>query len=104
MASQLAPRTHPLSHAATEAEALLSRYPSLGSRELERLIAIFPNLPILDVGLMSMDANLSDKMERFRRDHADLLEPSAARSIVFVLVYLALPVMMTIGLLWWMLS
>ncbi|HEU4967355.1 hypothetical protein [Sphingomonas sp.] len=103
MASQPAPRTHPLSHAAAEAEALLRRYPSLGNRELERLIAIFPDLPILDVGLMSMDAELSTKMDRFRYDHADRVEP-AARSIMFVLVYLALPVMMTIGLLWWMLS
>ena len=104
MASQLAPRTHPLSHAATEAEALLRRYPELGGRELERLVAIFPGLPVLDIGLMSMDADLSSKLDRFRRDHADRLEPSIAKSIMFVFMYLALPVMMTIGFLWWMLS
>ncbi|MBA2919477.1 hypothetical protein GON01_10485 [Sphingomonas sp. MAH-20] len=104
MATRLAPRTHPLSPAASEAEALLDRYPSLGDRELERLIAIFPRLPILDVGLMSSDADLAPKMERFRQDHADRLEPSAAKSLLFVLLYLALPVMLTIGFLWWMLS
>jgi nitric oxide reductase activation protein len=104
MASQLAPRTHPLSRAATEAEALLRRYPTLESRELDRLVAIFPDLAILDIGLMSMDADLSKKLDRFRQDHADRLEPSAAKSIMFVLTYLALPVMMTIGFLWWMLS
>lgn len=82
------------------AEGLLARYPDLSNRELTDLIDIFPALPIVDRGLITADARLSDKLAAFYRDHGSQLKAPVAALISL----LALPIIAAAGTLWWLLG
>src|SRR3546814_20491361 len=78
MATQFHSRSREPSEMAVRAEALLSRYPDLSEPELASLIHTFPYLPILDVGLMTADDRLSEKLEAFHRNHGHKLRAPAS--------------------------
>ena len=100
MASQGYVRSRPPSEMTVRAEALLSRYPDLSEHELTNLIEIFPQLRILDVGLMTADDRLSRQFEAFHRDHG----AKFALSISAIVGFLSLPAILLLGLLWWYLG
>lgn len=69
---------------ALEIEALIARYPALSEHELDRLISIFPRLPILDVGLMTADQQLAPKLDAFHAAHGHRLRtPLSHIAIIF---------------------
>lgn len=63
----LAPSLNTTSGPGEEANALVARYPNLKPEEIDRLIEIYPNLPMLQVALMASDEQLAPKLEAFRR-------------------------------------
>jgi hypothetical protein len=79
---------------------LLRRYPNLSEEELATLINLFPHLRILDVGLMTCDERLSEKLDAFHRDHGRKLKTPVSSLIAF----LAVPGIIALGLLWWALA
>ena len=74
---------------AVEATQLISRYPDLTTAELDRLIRIYPRLPILDVGLMTADASISARLDAFCRDHGRKLSRSTAGLLLFLILPIA---------------
>ena len=74
---------------AVEATRLISRYPDLTGAELDRLIDIYPRLPILDVGLMTSDPSISTRLDAFCRDHGRKLKHSPVGLLLFMIVPLA---------------
>jgi hypothetical protein len=74
---------------AAEATQLISRYPDLTSAELNRLIAIYPRLPILDVGLMTADPSISTRLDAFCREHGRKLKRSSAGLLLFLILPMA---------------
>ena len=58
---------------AGEATALLERYPDLLPWEIDRLVKIYPQLPMLHVALMTSDEELGPQLEAFQRDHGKRL-------------------------------
>ncbi len=88
------------SRLAARTEALLVRYPQISEPELASLIDMFPYVSMLDRGLMSADARLSEKLAAFHRDHGDRMKaPEAA-----LIGLLAFPLIMAAGMLWWILA
>ncbi len=100
MATRYYSRSRQKSGLALEAETLLIRYPNLSEQELARLIDILPHLPILDMGLMTADDRLSEKLATFNRHHGDKLRAPVSALMWF----LAFPTIAAIGVLWWMLG
>jgi hypothetical protein len=100
----MATRSHPAVRRACrktqEAERLLARYPRLDSFELARLVAIFPDLPLIDKAVMTADDALSDKLAAFYRDHGDELSVSS-RLLSLLLI---LPVAAAGAALWWLIG
>lgn len=100
MATRYYSRSRQKSDMAREAESLLIRHPNLSEQELARLIDILPRLPILDMGLMTADDRLSEKLAAFHRHHGDKLRaPTAA-----LMWFLAFPIIAAIGALWWIIG
>jgi len=62
---------------ADEATVLVRRYPEISAFEADRLVAIYPKLPVLQVAMMSSDEELAPRLEAFRKDHADRLRVPA---------------------------
>ncbi|SKB73195.1 hypothetical protein SAMN06295937_101585 [Sphingopyxis flava] len=83
-----------------EAERLLARYPQLDAFELARLVAIFPDLPLIDKAVMTADEALSDKLAAFYRDHGDRLSVSSG----LLSLLLVLPVAAAGAALWWLIG
>jgi hypothetical protein len=54
---------------ATEAAALVGRYPNLSEVELARLINLYRHFTALDLALMISDETLGPKLDRFFADH-----------------------------------
>lgn len=54
---------------ASEATQLIDRYPDLDPTDLDRLIDIYPQLPMVQLALMSSDEELAPRLEAFKRDH-----------------------------------
>jgi len=104
VATQLSPRSRPLSEAALTVESLLSRYPALDARELDTLIETFPRLAILDVGLLSADDRLGPRLDAFQRDHRKRLKPPLGTRMAVWAMLAALPVAAATGVLWVTLS
>ena len=100
----MATRSHPPIRGACrktqEAERLLARYPYLHPFELARLVAIFPELPLIDKAVMTADDALSEKLAAFYRDHGDKLSVSS-RILSLVLI---LPVAAAGAALWWLIG
>ena len=97
MATQYYSRSRQPSEMALRAEALLNRYPNLSEKELASLVRMFPYLPVLDVGLMTADDRLAEKLEAFHRDHGRKLRAPVASLATF----LVFPFLVALGLLWW---
>jgi hypothetical protein len=55
---------------ADEATVLVRRYPDISHSEAERLVEIYPKLPIVQIAMMSSDEELAPRLEAFRKDHA----------------------------------
>ena len=78
---------------ASDAEALLNRYPDVDDRELATLIETFKNLPLLDFGILAADQRMGAKLDAFYEDHGDKLRPPltgvmwAAAVPVFVVLF-----------------
>ena len=96
MASQINPRSRP-SETGLRVEALLDRYPDISDREVAELVSLFPSLPILDLGLMTADDRLSEKLIAFHRDHGSKLKTPLSSLIMF----LTFPAIVAIFALWW---
>jgi hypothetical protein len=92
-------RSRPPSEAALKVKSLLSRYPHLDEQELTALVEVFPHLAILDYGLMTGDEALSDKLKAFERDHKRRLKAPLSS----ILAVIAVPAVMAVVVLWWML-
>lgn len=58
---------------ADEATVLVRRYPAISAADADRLVAIYPKLPMLQIAMMSSDEELAPRLEAFRRDHASRL-------------------------------
>lgn len=71
---------------AVEATQLISQYPNLTAAELDRLIDIYPRLPILDVGLMTADPSISTRLDAFCREHGRKLKRSNAGLLLFLIL------------------
>lgn len=82
-----------------EATVLVRRYPQISRDEEERLVSIYPRLPIVQLALMSSDEELAPRLEAFRkanarqlktpvRDLAALLSPVFLLAIVLAWVVL----------------
>ena len=69
----LAFREAPAPTPAEQAKALLRRYPNLSEVELARLIAVYRELPAVDMALMLSDEQLAPSMDRFAADHRSRL-------------------------------
>ena len=98
--SQATSRSRPPSELTLQVEALLSRYPDLGDDELETLVDIFPYLRIVDLGMMTADDELSERLEAFHREHGHRLRAPTSS----LLAFLAFPALVAVGLLWWLMS
>ena len=70
-----ASRARPRSAMAEEVEALVMRYPHLRKEELDRLVAVYPQLAILDMALMTADEALAPKLDDFVRENRRRLRP-----------------------------
>lgn len=62
---------------ANEAVVLVRRYPDLSAAETDRLVEIYPKLPVLQLALMASDEELAPRLDAFRRDHARRLRTPA---------------------------
>ncbi|MGZ8335671.1 MAG: hypothetical protein ACXWU1_03305 [Allosphingosinicella sp.] len=93
-------RLRPRSETALRAEALLDRYPNLSEQELAELINLFPQLSLLDQGLLTADERLSGKLADFHRHHGRKLKTSKADLVVF----LAFPAVLAMFMLWWVVA
>lgn len=100
MTTQTFSPSRPPSELTLKAEALLVRYPKLDERDLHKLIDIFPRLRVLDVGMMTADDLLAEKLEAFQKDHGSKLKVPMAS----VLGFLAFPILVMLTVLWWVLS
>jgi hypothetical protein len=93
-------RTRASSQRTQEVERLLARYPKLDAPELARLIRLFPGLPLIDRAVITADAQLSERLAAFYRDHRRELEAPIAALFLF----LVLPVSVASAALWWFLG
>jgi hypothetical protein len=74
---------------AVEATQLIGRYPNLTATELDRLIEIYPRLPILDIGLLTADPSISTRLDAFCREHGRKLKRSNAGLLLFLILPVA---------------
>lgn len=81
---------------AGEATALLERYPDLLPWEVDRLVKIYPHLPMLHIALMTSDEELGPRLEAFQKDHRRRLR-TPFRQLGGLLIALAI---MFVVLLW----
>ena len=81
---------------ASEATALHQRYHDLSPREIDRLLIIYHNLPMLHVALMTSDDELGPRLEAFQRDHGKRLR-TPLRQLAPLLIPVAI---MLLVLLW----
>lgn len=84
MAGQLYSLLRNSSQTLFDTEQLLARYPRLDERELAHLIKIFPALSLIDRALITADAQLSDKLASFYRDHGCELEGPSTFLFLFL--------------------
>lgn len=54
---------------AGEATELVRRYPDLRTEEVDRLVEIYPRLPMLHLALMASDDQLAPRLEDFQKKH-----------------------------------
>ena len=88
--------SRPASPMAAEARALLRRYPNLERTEIERLLQIFPRLPILETALMTAEDELGGKLDAFRREHERQMRGPAWHGLFL----LAIPAAFATAFLW----
>ncbi len=88
--SSLDHHSRPSSSLADEARVLLESYPGLGTKQTDRLVAIFPSLTILEVGLLASDEGLAAKLDGFYKDHGGRIKTPLAHLTVLLAVPLGL--------------
>jgi len=67
---------------------LLRRYPHVDHDEIEQMIAIYPKLTILEIGLLSADDGLGEAFQEFNRAYPERLKQSWRHHLLFGLVML----------------
>lgn len=90
-------RRQPLAAHAHRFISLLRAYPDVEARQVEQMIAIYPRLTILEMGLLSTDRILSEPLDAFMRDHGAQLGKSWRDQVVF-----AITIVSTLILLGWL--
>ena len=85
---------------AGDATALLQRYPDLEPWETDRLVSIYPHLPMLHIALMTSDDELGPRLAAFQRDHRRRLR-APFRQFAVLLIPL---VIMFVVMLWTILN
>lgn len=93
-------RLRPRPDTATRVQQLVERYPDLSDGDLAELIELYPQLNLLDQGLMTADDRLAAKLADFHRDHGAKLKPPAVELFAF----LAFPAVLALFALWWVLT
>jgi hypothetical protein len=93
-------RTRPRSSLTEEAERLVQKYPNITDEEIDRLVAIFPKLPVLDVGLMTSDDSLASRLEAFHREHGRRIRMPLPHQLLF----LSVAAVLVLIILWAMLA
>ena len=81
--------TWKLAHEATE---LVERYPHLGAEEVDRLVDIYPRLPMLHLALMASDENLAPRLEAFQKKHRRRIRTPFRQYAAFLIPILMLAV------------
>ena len=67
-----------------EVHDLVSRFPHLSEEELNRLIDLYPRLPILEAGLLTADEHLAPKLDAFCEQHGHRIRmPLSHLSVIF---------------------
>ena len=83
--SETHPRSRPPSELTAKFERLLCRYPDVEEADLAAMIKAYPYLRVLDIGLITADDHLVDKLEAFHRDHARAIKaPFTALLLLFI--------------------
>jgi hypothetical protein len=81
---------------AGEATALLQRYPELAPWEIDRLVSIYPHLPMLHIALMTSDEELGPRLAAFQTNYGRRLR-TPFRQFAVLLIPLAI---MLVVVLW----
>lgn len=81
---------------AREATELIGRYPNLKTEDLDRLIDIYPQLPMVQLALLSSDEALAPRLESFQKDHGKRIRTPFRQWAV-----LTIPVLMLAAVLLW---
>ena len=84
---------------AEEVQMLLVHYPHLSDDALDRLIAIYPRLPVLDAGLITADERLAPKLDAFHDAHGHRIRMPLSH----VMVILAVPLFYLAVVAWFLL-
>ena len=79
-------RARAASPIADEVHELIIRYPDLADHELERLIDIYPRLPMLEAGLMTADERLAPKLDAFHEAHGHRIRMPLSHLAIFLSV------------------
>ena len=77
---------------AEEATGLVERYPHLQSAEVERLVAIYPRLPMLHLALMASDEKLAPRLEAFQKKHRRRIRTPFRQYAAFLIPILLLAI------------
>lgn len=72
-------RLRPPSDLGLEFGRLLRRYPDLTEREIDRLVDLYPRLPMLELGLFAADDRLVGRLDAFRCEHRRRLRHPVSR-------------------------
>jgi hypothetical protein len=78
--------------------ALLSRYPNVGSAEVEEMIEFIRSARPVEIARLATIESIGPQFDRFMRDHRDRLRPSPTQSAAIALAILLLMLAL------WMLS
>lgn len=76
-------RHHAFGASASRLIELIGRYPNVDPDEVEEMIAIYPTLTILEVGLLSSDDKIATPLDAFVRTHSKRLRRSWQHHLVF---------------------
>lgn len=68
---------------------MLRAYPHVEARQVEQMVALYPRLTILEMGLLSADRYLAEPLEAFMRDHGARLKKSWRDQMVSAIIIIS---------------